>query len=185
MYKEAIEKKKAELEKTIEHFKEELNQLRTGRASVALVDNLLVDYYGAKSPLKQVASISVPEPRTIAIAPWDKDSLVNIEKAIRESQLNLNPNNDGQVIRINIPALNEERRKELVKVLNQKAEEARITIRKHREDAWEEIQKMEKGGVIGEDDKFAGKDKLQEMVDAYNKKVEEIRTKKEEEIMQV
>ncbi len=185
MYKEIIDKKKPELEKSIEHFKEELNQLRTGRASVAMVEGLSVDYYGAKSPLKQVASISVPEPRTIVIAPWDKDNLVNIEKSLRESQLNLNPNNDGQVIRINIPALTEERRKDLVKVLNQKAEDAKISIRKHREDAWEEIQRVEKEGLMGEDDKFVGKDKLQEVVDEFNKKVEEVRAKKEVEIMQV
>lgn len=185
MYKEIIDKKKPELEKSIEHFKEELGQLRTGRAAVAMVDGLMVDYYGAKSPLKQVASISVPEPRTILIAPWDKGSLAGIEKSIRESQLNLNPNNDGQVIRINIPALTEERRKDLVKVLNQKAEEARIAIRKQREDAWDEIQKGEKEGLMGEDDKFVGKEKLQELIDEYNKKVEEIRVKKEEEIMTV
>jgi ribosome recycling factor len=185
MIKEIIERKKPEIEKSLEHFKEELNQVRTGRASTALVENLLVDYYSAKSPLKQIASITVPEPRTITIAPWDKDSLVNIEKAIRESQLNLNPNNDGQVIRINIPALTEDRRKELIKLLNQKAENARIALRKHREDVWEEIQKMEKEGKIGEDDKFIGKDKLQEVVDEYNAKIEKIRTKKEQEVMTI
>ncbi|MDO8241017.1 MAG: ribosome recycling factor [Candidatus Moranbacteria bacterium] len=185
MYKEIIEKKKPELEKTMEHFKEELGQLRTGRAATAMVDSLMVDYYGAKSPLKQVASITIPEARTIMISPWDKDSLVAIEKAIRESQLNLNPNNDGQVIRINIPALNEDRRKDLVKMLNQKSEDARISIRKHREDVWEEIQESEKAGLMGEDDKFAGKDDLQKVVDEYNKKVEEIRAKKEEEILTV
>jgi ribosome recycling factor len=185
MYKEIINKKNSELNKSIEHFEEELGQLRTGRASVAMVDGLMVDYYGTKSPLKQVANITIPEPRTIMVAPWDKDNLVNIEKAIRESQLNLNPNNDGQVIRINIPALNEERRKDLVKVLNQKAEDARISIRNHREDVWDEIQEAEKAGLMGEDDKFAGKDDLQKVVDEYNKKIEEIRAKKEIEIMQV
>jgi len=185
MYQDLIEKKKTEMENSIEHFKEELNQLRTGRASTALVENILVDYYGSKSPMKQVASITIPEPRTIVISPWDKGTLVNIEAAIRESQLNLNPNNDGNVIRVNIPQLTEDRRKELVKVLNQKAEEGRIAIRKHREDVWEEIQEMEKSGKIGEDDKFSGKDKLQEVVDGYNSAVEEIRKKKEEEIMTV
>jgi len=185
MYKEIIDRKKEELEKSLEHFKEELNQVRTGRASSALVEGLMVDYYGVKSPLKQVASITTPEPRTIMIAPWDKDNLVNIEKALRESQLNLNPNNDGQVIRINIPPLNEERRKELVKLLNQKAEDGKISIRKHREEMWEEIQNLEKEGKMGEDDKFIGKDKLQEVIDEYNKKIEEIRAKKEEEIMTV
>jgi ribosome recycling factor len=185
MYNEAITSKREEFEKSIEFFKEELTQLRTGRASTALVDNLTVDYYGAKSPLKQVASITIPEPRTIMISPWDKSSLTGIEKSIRESQLNLNPNNDGQVIRINIPPLNEERRKELVKILNQKAEEARIVIRKHREEIWEEIQNMEKDGTIGEDDKFAGKDRLQVVIDEYNTKIEDIRKKKEEEILTV
>jgi len=185
MYKEAIDSKKPEFEKALEYFKEELNQLRTGRASSALVENLTVDYYGAKSPLKQVASISIPESRTIVISPWDKGSLVNIEAAIRESQLNLNPANDGQVIRINIPALNEERRKELVKVLNQKTEEAKVSVRRIREEIWNEIQQLEKDGKMGEDEKFIGKDKLQEVIDAYNKMIEEIREKKEKDIMTV
>lgn len=185
MYNEIINEKRQEFEKSIEYFKEELNQLRTGRASAALVDNLIIDYYGAKSPLKQIAGITIPEARTVMISPWDKGALVNIESAIRESQLNLNPNNDGQVIRINIPALTEDRRKELVKVLNQKSEDARISIRKHREEVWEEIQEAEKAGTIGEDDKFAGKDKLQAVVDEYNRKIEEIREGKEKEILTV
>jgi ribosome recycling factor len=185
MYKELIEKTKPELDKSLEHLKEELNQLRIGRASASLVENLMVDYYGSKSPLKQVASITTPEARLIVISPWNKDDLVNVEKALRESQLNLNPNNDGQVIRINIPPLTEERRKELVKVLNQKTEEAKISVRKHREDIWEEIQNLAKEGKMGEDDKFSGKDKLQEVVDEYNKKIEEVRVKKEQEILTV
>ena len=113
MVKELIDQNKDKFEKTVEFFKEEVGKIRTGRASASLVDSLTVDYYGAKSPMKQVASITIPEPRTIVISPWSKDNLVNIEKAIRESQMNLNPMNDGQVIRINLPALNEERRKEL------------------------------------------------------------------------
>jgi ribosome recycling factor len=185
MIDELIKKRKEDFEKAVEFYKEELGKLRTGRASVNLVEGLTVDYYGAKSPLKQVASVSVPEPRTIVISPWDKDNLVNIEKAIRESQLNLSPINDGQVIRINIPALTEERRKELVKVLNQKTEDARVVVRKTREEIWDEIQEMEKAGKIGEDDKFSGKDKLQKTVDEYNAKIEEIRGKKEEEVMTV
>jgi ribosome recycling factor len=185
MINETISKRKEDFEKAINHFKDELGKLRTGRASTSLVEDLLVDYYGAKSPLKQVASITIPEPRTIAITPWSRDVLVDIEKAVRESQLNLNPINDGQVVRINIPALNEERRKELVKVLNQKAEEARVAVRRVREEIWEEIQEAEKAGTIGEDDKFSGKDKLQKQVDEYNSKIEEVRKKKEEEIMTV
>ena len=185
MYKDVINDKRKDFDKSIEHFKEELNQLRTGRASSVLVENLPVDYYGTKTPLKQMASITIPEARTIVISPWDKGALSGIEKAIRESQLNLNPVNDGQVVRINIPALTEERRKELVKVLNQRAEEARIVVRKHREEVWEEIQNLEKEGVIGEDDKFAGKEELQKVVDEYNKKIEEIRAEKEKEILTV
>jgi len=185
MYNEVIGKIKPEAEKSIEYFKNDLSQLRTGRASAALVENLMVDYYGSKAPLKQMAGITTPEPRLIVISPWNKDDLVNVEKALRESQLNLNPMNDGQIIRINLPPLTEERRKELVKILNQKTEEAKISIRKHREAVWEKIQELAKSGKIGEDDKFLGKDKLQEIVDGYNQKIEEIRAKKEEEIMTV
>lgn len=185
MYQEAIEKSRSEFEKAIAHFKDEMAKLRTGRASTSLVEDLSVEYYGAKSPMKQVASISVPEPRTIMISPWDKGALVYIEKAVRESDLNLNPVNDGVAVRINIPALNEERRRELVKMLNNKAEESRVAVRHIREEAWDEIQELEKEGKIGEDDKFQGKDKLQKVVDEYNVKIEEMRKKKEEEIMTV
>ena len=185
MYKELIDNKKTDLDKAIEFFKEEIGKIRTGRANPAMVEHLMVDYYGTKSPLKQVASINVPEPRLITIQPWDKDSLVSIEAAIRESDLGFNPANDGQVIRLNIPPLTEERRNELVKVLNQRTEDAKIAVRNIREELWKEIQNIEKEGKISEDDKFKGKEKLQEMIDEYNKKIEEIREKKEKEIMTV
>jgi ribosome recycling factor len=159
--------------------------LRTGRASTALVENLAVDYYGSKSSLKQIASISTPEPKTIMISPWDKDNLISIEKAINESQLNLQSNNDGQVIRINIPQLTEERRKDLIKVLNQKGEEAKISIRKIREEIWEEIQELEKNGKISEDDKFSGKESLQEIINEYNGKIQDLRDAKEKDIMTI
>jgi ribosome recycling factor len=185
MVTETISSSRESFDKTIDFFKEELGKFRTGRASTSLVEGLTVDYYGSKSPLKQVASITIPEPRTIMISPWDKDSLVSIEKAVRESDLGLNPINDGIAVRINIPDLTEERRKELVKALNSKAEEARVSVRKIREEAWDRIQDAEKEGKIGEDDKFSGKDKLQKVVDEYNDKIEEIRKKKEEEIMKI
>jgi ribosome recycling factor len=185
MYTEVINEKKTDLEKVIDHFKIEIGKLRTGRANPSIVEDLLVNYYGAKTPLKQIASVNVPEPRQITIQPWDRGVLGAIETAIRESDLNLNPTNDGILVRISIPMLTEERRKELVKVLNQKAEEARIGIRSVREDAVKEIQDMEKAGVISEDEKFKGKEKMQEIVDIYNKKVEEIRVKKDGEIMTV
>lgn len=185
MYKEIIKNKEKEFEKAVEYFKTEVGKLRTGRANPGILEGLLVDYYGNKTPLKQVASLSVPEPQLIIIQPWDVDSLANIEAAIKMSDLNLNPNNDGKVIRINIPPLNEERRKELVKVLNQKSEEAKISIRGIREEIWEEIQELEKAGKLAEDDKFRGKERLQEAIDAYNKQIEELREKKEKETMTV
>ncbi len=185
MYQKIIESKKEQMDKAIERFKDEMLKIRTGRANPALIEDLMVDYYGTKTPLKQIANINVPEPRVLVIQPWSADSLANIEAAIKMSDLNLSPNNDGEVIRINIPPLNEERREELVKILNKKAEEARIAVRNAREDAWQEIQDLEKNGQIAEDDKFRGKDKLQEVVNEYNEKIEELRDAKEEDIMTV
>lgn len=183
--KTIIESKKQDLDKTVEHLLVEMGKIRTGRANPALVENLMIDYFGSKTPLKQVASINAPEARLLVIQPWDKSSLAAIEQAMRESDLNLNPNNDGQVIRINIPPLTEERRKELVKLLNQRAEDAKISIRNIREEAWKEIQNMEKEGKISEDDKFSGKDQLQKVIDEYNKKIDETREKKEKEILTI
>jgi ribosome recycling factor len=185
MYKKIVDDEKIELEAALEHLVQEIGKIRTGRANPALVENLVVDYYGVKTPLKQIASINAPEASLLVIQPWDKDSLVNIESAIRESDMGFNPNNDGQVIRINIPSLTEERRKELVKVLNQRIEEAKISVRSVRESAWKEIQDLEKDGKISEDDKFLGKDYLQKIVDEYNKAIEEIRDKKEKDILTI
>jgi ribosome recycling factor len=185
MYSEIISQKNAEFEKAIEHLKSEASKVRTGRATPALVENVMVNYYGVKTPLKQIASISTPEPRSLVIQPWDRGAIAAIEGAIRESDLNLNPMNDGILVRINIPMLTEDRRKEMVKILNQKAEEARISLRSIREDAWKEIQKIEASGGMSEDDKFKGKEKLQEIVDDFNKKIEEVRVAKEKEIMTV
>lgn len=185
MYQSIIADREEFFEDAVSHFSEEMAKIRTGRATPALVDHILVDYYNAKSPLKQIASVSAPEARLIVISPWDKGSLVMIESAIREANLGLNPSNDGQVIRLSIPPLTEERRKDLVKALNHLAEEARIAIRTIREDAWKEIQDVEKAGGMGEDDKFHGKDALQEVVETYNVRIEELRKKKEGEIMTV
>jgi ribosome recycling factor len=185
MLEQIIDNAKPAMEKAVEHFRDEINKLRTGRANPSMVEDLQVDYYGAKSPMKQVASINVPEPRLIVIQPWDKGSLVNVEKAINEAQLGFNPVNDGQVVRISIPPLNEERRGELVKNLGKFAEEAKVSIRQARETAWDEIQDLVKEGKLGEDSKFRGKDMLQKNVDEYNGKVEEIREKKEKEIIEI
>lgn len=185
MIDNVIKKYESKLQGAIEHFQLEAAKIRTGRANAAMVESLMVNYYGTRTPLKQVASINIPEARLIMIQPWDKDSLVNIETAIKESDLGINPNNDGQVIRLNIPPLTEERRKDLVKVLHKKAEESRVSIRGIREEIGKEIQNLEKDGKISEDDKFKGKDELQEVIDEYNKKVEELREKKEKDIMTV
>lgn len=183
--KERIASLVPRLDETLAHFGDEAAKLRTGRANPALVEGLLVEYYNTKTPLKQIASVSIPEARQIVISPWDKGALTQIEAAVRDGDLGLNPVNDGSVIRVTLPALTEDRRKELVKSLNQRAEEARIAVRTGREDVWKDIQKMETDGQIGEDDKFHGKDELQRIVDEYNKKIEVLREKKEAEILTV
>jgi len=185
MYNEVISEKRKDLDKAIEHFQFELGKLRTGRATPSLVEDMMVDYYGSRTSLKQIASINAPEPRQITIQPWDRGAIGPIENAIRESGLGINPVNDGILIRLIIPALTEERRKELVKVLNGKAEECRIALRNVREDVLKEVQAMEKDGKISEDDKFRAKEKIQGAIDEYNKKTEEIREKKEKDIMTV
>lgn len=174
-----------DLSKAIEHFIGETGKIRTGRANASLVEDVLVDYYGTRTPLKQMAAINIPEPRQITIQPWDRSAMSVIENTIRNSDLNLNPVNDGILIRITIPMLTEERRREMVKMLNQKAEEARIAVRSVREDILKEIKEAEKAGDISEDDEFKAKEKVQEIVAEFNKKIEDIRAKKEIEVMTV
>lgn len=185
MYKEAIALQKDELDAAVTHFEKEMAKLRTGRANPGLVDGLLVECYGVPTPIKQIANVSVPEARQLLIQPWDRSNLQAIEKAIMIANIGANISNDGIATRLTFPPMTEENRRDLVKVLNQKSEEARVGIRTVREDIWKEIQRMEKSGEITEDEKFAGKDELQEVVDAYNKNVEEMRKKKEQEIMTV
>jgi ribosome recycling factor len=185
MVKELIAKNVAGFENAVEHFANEAAKIRTGRANPGLVENIMVDYYGVKTPLKQIASVNIPEARQILIQPWEKGMLVFIEAALRESDLGVNPGNDGQSIRITLPSLTEERRKDFVKTLNHRAEDGRIVIRTIREEIWKEIQELERAGIIAEDDKFHGKDELQKIVDEYNHKLEAIREKKEKEILTV
>ncbi|MFZ2187881.1 MAG: ribosome recycling factor [Candidatus Moraniibacteriota bacterium] len=185
MIKALITEKLSSFANAVEHFASEAAKIRTGRANPGLVEGLIVDYYGTKTPLKQIASIAIPEARQIVIQPWDKGSLVQIEAAIRESDLGLNPGNDGLAIRIILPSLTEDRRRDLVKALNSRAEESRIAIRTIREGIWKDIQDKERAGEISEDDKFLGKDELQKVVDDYNQKLEAVRKKKEEEILTV
>lgn len=169
----------------IDHLKEEFVSLRTGRATPALVENLEVDYYGSKTPLKAIASISSPEPRMLVIQPWDKNAIQPIEKAIQSSPLGINPITDREAIRLTIPSLTEERRKELVKLVGRYAENARIQVRKEREDALRAIDHREKEKTISEDEKFRQKNEVQKLVDEVNKKIEEMVMAKEKEVTTV
>jgi ribosome recycling factor len=180
-----LEQKQTEFQKAIDHLKSEMATLRTGRASSALVEYLNVEYYGAQTPLIQIAQISVPEPRVIAIQPYDKSALKDIEKAIQASNIGITPVNDGNFVRLNIPAMTEERRKELVKVVGQMAEKARVAVRNVREEVWKEIQKMEENGKITEDDKISGKQELQEVVDKFNDEIKTMADAKEKEVMTI
>lgn len=176
---------KQKLEKILERLKQEVAGLRTGRATPALVEDLEVDYYGSKTPLKAMASISSPEPRSLVIQPWDKNAIQPIEKAIQSSSLGLNPVTDRDAVRLNIPPLTEERRKELTKLLGRYLEEARIHVRKEREDALRAIDHREKAKEISEDQKFRERNEVQKVVDEINKKIEEMGMAKEKEIMTV
>jgi ribosome recycling factor len=185
MYKDIINKIKPQLEKCLAYLKDEMATLRTGRATPALVETVMVESYGSKLPLKQLAAINVPDARMIVVQPWDKTILKEIEKAIRESRSGLAPVTEGDFIRISILPLSEEHRKELVRNLSQKLEAAKKTVRSLREQAWKEIQDGERAGLIREDDKFRGKDELQKLIDDYNKKLEELGEAKEKEIMTI
>jgi ribosome recycling factor len=169
----------------VEAFQGELAKLRTGRASLALIDGITVDYYGSQTPLNQVAALSVPDPTTITIAPWEPKVLAEVEKAILRSNLGLTPNNDGKVVRLNIPALTEERRKELVKVAHEVAETARNEVRQIRRDGNDKIKKLEKQKEISEDQMHDGQEQVQKLTDKYIEKVNSILKKKEEEVMEV
>lgn len=185
MYKELINNLKIDFNKTVEYLKNELVSLQVGRATPGLVENLEVECYNQKLPIKQLAAINIPEPRLIVIRPWDKEIIRNIELAIKDSKLGLNPIAEEEFIRVNIPSLNEERRRELVKIVQEKTEECRISVRRRRGDIWDEIKNMEQRKEITEDDKFRAKEELQKTVDEYNKKIEEISEKKEKEIMTI
>jgi len=169
----------------VEAYQAELAKLRTGRASLALVDGITVDYYGSQTPLNQVAALSVPDPTTITIAPWEPKVLAEVEKAILRSNLGLTPNNDGKVVRLNIPALTEERRKELAKVAHEVAETGRNEIRQIRRDGNDRIKKLEGDKEISEDQMHDGQEQVQKLTDTYVEKINSIVKKKEEEVMEV
>ncbi len=176
---------KEEFEKIIEHLRTELSKLRTGRANSGLVEDIKVDHYGTSVPVKQIASISIPEPRQLVITPWDKSALQPLEKAVRDANLGFSPVNEGDKIRITLPELNEERRKDLAKVAGRIAEEARVRVRNIREEIVKDIKKREGAGDISEDDRFRQQQNLQAAVDELNGKIKEISENKEKEIMTI
>ncbi len=171
--------------RTIDVLKKDFSSIRTGRASLALLDGLMVNYYDTPTPLQQLASLSIPESRQIAIHPWDPKVIPDIEKAILKSDLGLTPMNDGKMIRINIPPLTEERRKQLVKTVRKKAEEAKVSVRNIRRDVNEELKKLEKEKHISEDIVKKSQDEIQKITDSFIAKVDEVLVNKEKEIMEV
>lgn len=180
-----IDQAKIEFEKGIETFKAELSKLRTGRANPNMIEDLKLDYYGTPTPIKQLAAITVPEPRQLLIQPWDKNALASMEKAIRESDLALNPTNEGDKLRITVPLLTEDRRKEMTKLVGKLAEEARVRIRNIREEVIKAVKRQEEAGEIPEDERFRVQERLQKIVDEYNGKVKGTAEGKEKEIMTV
>ena len=181
-YQEIIDQIKPELEKVISFLEKELGRIRTSRASPSLVEDIEVECFNQKFPLKQLGSILIAVPRQLTIQPWDKSYLEPIEKAISQTSLGAAPVVDKDLIRISFPQLSEEYRKDLLNLLSTKKEETKRTIRRWREQAWDKIQKGFKEGEIREDDKFRGKDKLQELIDQYNEKIDEITERKKKEI---
>jgi ribosome recycling factor len=182
--KEVLHNTEEKMKKACESVAREFSEIRTGRASPALVEGLHIDYYGAPTLLRQLASISVPDAHLIVIQPWDITAITEIEKAIMKSNLGITPSNDGKLIRLSIPPLSKERRQELAKVVHKMSEDGRVSLRTIRRDAKEALEKLEKDKVIAEDDKFRSIDELQKLVDKYIVKIDELLKSKEKEILE-
>ncbi len=185
MIKELLEDAKRRMDKSVKAFQNEIAKVRTGRASVALVDSIKVDYYGSLMPLNQMATITVADARLIVIQPWDPSAIGAIEKAIQRSDLGLSPTNDGKVIRLSVPPLTEERRKELVRLVRKMAEEARVAVRNIRRDTLDDLKELKKEGEISEDDFYRTQDQLQKITDEHISKIDKILEEKEKDIMTI
>jgi ribosome recycling factor len=185
MVNELLKEAKHKMKKAIEIIKDELSHIRTGRASSALVENIKVEYYGIPTPLKEIANISIPEADLIVIQPWDKSSVNDVEKAIWKEDLGLTPNNDGTVIRLSIPPMTEDRRKDIVKIVKKEIESSKVAIRNVRREINDKIKKMEKNSEISEDQSKEVFKEIQDLTDNYIKEVDEIYKQKEAEIMKV
>jgi len=173
------------MQKAVEALKQDLGSIRTGRASSALIERIYVDYYGTPTPINQVASITIPEARLLVIQPWDRKLLTDIEKAIQKSDLGINPNNDGQVIRLSIPPMNEERRRELAKTLHKRLDEHKVAIRNVRRDIQEKLRDREKKKEISEDELKRSTERLQKLTDRYVDEMDKVGKTKEQEILEV
>ena len=185
MLKEVLKNTEESMAAAIEHLQHDLSGIRTGKANPALLDSIRVDYFGQQVPLKQVASIAVPDPRLITIQPWDKSVVPEIEKAILGSELGLNPQNDGTIIRLPIPQLTEERRKDLVKAVKRLGEDAKVSLRNIRRNVNEDIKKLEKSHDIGEDEMHSNQEEIQKLTDSYVKQVEEVISAKEKDVLEI
>jgi ribosome recycling factor len=173
------------MDTSVEHTRSEFNTVRTGRASAALLDRIAIDYYGTATPLKQLATINVPEPRMLTVQPFDPSTIKSIEKAIQESDLGLTPSNDGKLIRLPMPQPNEERRKELVKVVRKLAEEGKVAVRNVRRDVMHHLQELVKNGDVGDDEERRAEDRVQKLTDDHTKSIDDLLKHKEAEIMEV
>jgi len=185
MYDDVVSKASKGMDKAVDALKKDFTKVRTGRASVSLLDDIRVDYYGTPTPLNQVGTLAVPEPRLITIQPWEKNLIGAIEKAILKSDLGLNPTSDGQLVRIAIPPLTEDRRKEMVKMVKKMCEETKIAIRNVRRDANDSLKKLEKDKEISEDELKRGEKDIQDLTDKFVKKADEVVAVKEKEIMEI
>ncbi len=185
MYADVIKKTRSAMSKSLDSLKKDFTKVRTGRASTTLLDDVRVDYYGTPTPLNQVGTLTVPEPRLITIQPWEKNLIPEIERAILKSDLGLNPSSDGQLIRIIIPALTEERRKEMVKLIKRMGEDAKISVRNARRDGNEALKKLEKDKEISEDELKRGEKEIQDVTDEFVKKIDEAIAAKEKEVMEI
>lgn len=185
MYLEVHKQTEEKMKKSLKAFKDELNTVRAGRANPALLDRITVDYYGAQTPLNQVANISAPEPRLLVIQPWDANIVSQIEKAILKSDLGLNPSIDGKIIRLVIPQLTEERRRDLTKLVKKSAENARVAIRNLRREANDKIKKMQKASEITEDEQKQAEEQMQKITDRYIEEIDSLLDQKEKELLEV
>lgn len=185
MNTQVLEDLKKEMEQTLDAMRKDLAKVRTGRASVSLIEGVLVEYYGNRTPLNQLAALSAPEPRLLLVQPYDRSTMASVEKAIYQSDLGLTPVNDGKVIRVPIPELTEERRKDLIRHIRKAAEDYRVSLRNHRRDANEHVKKMQKDKQIAEDEARATQDKVQKTTEEYIEKLDKMLKVKEDELMKV